>query len=110
MGEFADINQRLKWEIQKNQKRSISHQDTLGKLKELRLLDLSFNQLTSLPEEIGQLSNLWALYLLDNQLSSLPRSIEQLESLKSLNLDGNQLSAQEAARIKNAFPDIAIIL
>lgn len=56
-------------------------------------LDLSFNQLSSLPPEIGLLSNLTTLYLGDNQLSSLPPEIGQLSNLTMLDLGGNQLSS-----------------
>ena len=56
-------------------------------------LDLSHNELTSLPEWIHQLSNLERLHLNHNQLTSLPRSIGQLSKLKKLNLDHNQLTS-----------------
>ncbi|WP_251958782.1 leucine-rich repeat domain-containing protein [Nostoc commune] len=56
-------------------------------------LDLSNNQLSSLPPEISQLSSLTELYLNDNQLSSLPPEISQLFSLTTLYLHNNQLSS-----------------
>lgn len=65
--------------------------EELGKLKNLQTLDLVANQLTSLPESMGQLSNLQILYLYHNQLTSLPESIGQLSNLKDLDLKGNQL-------------------
>ena len=42
----------------------------------LNYLDLSDNQLTSLPTEIGKLANLTNLYLYINQLTSLPISLK----------------------------------
>nr|WP_230968240.1 COR domain-containing protein [Nostoc sp. WHI] len=56
-------------------------------------LDLSNNQLSSLPPEFSQLSNLTTLYLDNNQLSSLPPEISQLSNLTELYLDNNQLSS-----------------
>ena len=47
------------------------------------MLDLSGNQLTSVPAEIGQLTSLRELYLSGNQLTSLPAEIGQLTSLRS---------------------------
>ena len=44
-------------------------------------LDLSNNQLTTLPEAIAQLSNLNVLYLGNNQLTRLPEAIAQLSHL-----------------------------
>ncbi|MEH2290733.1 MAG: leucine-rich repeat domain-containing protein, partial [Nostoc sp.] len=44
-------------------------------------LNLSNNQLSSLPPEISQLSNLTWLSLNNNQLSSLPPEISQLSNL-----------------------------
>ncbi|RUS99080.1 leucine-rich repeat domain-containing protein [Trichormus variabilis] len=65
----------------------------IGQLSNLQSLYLSGNQLSSLPPEIGQLSNLQSLYLSGNQLSSLPREIGQLSNLQFLNLSDNQLSS-----------------
>ncbi|MEH2149406.1 leucine-rich repeat domain-containing protein [Nostoc sp.] len=56
-------------------------------------LDLSDNQLSSLPPEICQLSNLTTLSLFNNQLSSLPLEICQLSNLTELDLSDNQLSS-----------------
>ncbi|MEH1856413.1 MAG: COR domain-containing protein [Nostoc sp.] len=56
-------------------------------------LDLSDNQLSSLPPEICHLSNLTTLSLFNNQLSSLPPEIYQLSNLTELDLSDNQLSS-----------------
>ena len=54
-------------------------------------LDLSWNQLTSLPESITKLSNLTQLDLRENKLTSLPESITKLSNLTQLDLRENPL-------------------
>ena len=63
----------------------------IGNLTNLRLLALSFNDLTVLPAEIGNLTNLVNLYLNHNQLWVLPPQIGKLSSLQYLNLRDNRL-------------------
>ncbi len=72
----------------------LSSQDWLPWLKTLDKLelDLSDNQLSTLPESITNLSNLTGLDLSDNQLSTLPESITNFSNLTELNLRYNQLS------------------
>ena len=65
-------------------------------MTQLTKLDLSDNQLTSLPAEIGKLTQLTKLYLSDNQLTSLPAEIGQLTQLTELNLSNNQLTSLPA--------------
>ena len=55
-------------------------------------LNLSNNQLTTLPEAIAQLSNLSLLDLSNNQLTRLPEAIAQLSNLRLLDLRNNQLT------------------
>ena len=55
-------------------------------------LDLSSQELHSLPPEIGQLTNLKKLCLHNNRLTSLPSEISQLTNLTTLNLFSNKLS------------------
>ncbi|GBE92899.1 COR domain-containing protein [Nostoc cycadae] len=66
-------------------------------------LDLSNNQLSSLPPEICQLSNLSWLLIHNNQLSNLPLEICELAGLTLLGLDNNQLSSlpPEIGQISN---------
>jgi internalin A len=64
----------------------------ISQLTNLRWLDISSNQLTILPAEIGQLSNLNWLDISGNQLKSLPTEIGQLINLSSLSLNSNQLT------------------
>jgi hypothetical protein len=55
-------------------------------------LDLSYNQLTRLPEGLGPLPLLTVLNLRGNQLTHLPDSFAYLAALTVLNLRGNQLT------------------
>jgi len=66
-------------------------------------LDLSRNQLTSLPPEITKLTSLTSLDLSSNQLTSLPLEITKLTSLTSLDLSSNQLTSlpPEITRLTN---------
>ena len=66
--------------------------EAIAQLSNLRELDLSDNQLTTLPEAIAQLSNLRELDLSDNQLTTLPEAIAQLSNLRELDLSDNQLT------------------
>ena len=56
-------------------------------------LNISYNQLTTLPPEITELTNLTELYLSGNQLTSLPLEITKLTKLTRLDLYGNQLTS-----------------
>ncbi|EMY14603.1 leucine rich repeat protein, partial [Leptospira weilii str. Ecochallenge] len=49
--------------------------------KDVRVLNLSGDRLTTLPKEIGKLRNLQILYLSGNQFKALPKEIGQLQNL-----------------------------
>jgi internalin A len=59
----------------------------------LRLLNISYVKLSTLPAEITKLTNLTSLNLAGNQFSNLPIEIENLINLTSLNLSENMLTA-----------------
>lgn len=65
-------------------------------LTELKILNLSFNDLDEIPT--GGLVNpyLTELYLSGNQLSSLPDDIEKLSNLRILHVNGNKLQTLPA--------------
>ena len=75
----------------------------IGLLTNLTSLDLGINQLTALPPEIWQLTNLTTLDLFGNQLTALPPEIGRLTNLTTLNLAAIQLSAlpPEIGRLTN---------
>ena len=57
------------------------------------ILDLSFANLSSLPESIDNLTQLRHLNVSNNQLTSLPESISNLTQLQVLSVSNNQLSS-----------------
>ncbi|XP_075889692.1 leucine-rich repeat-containing protein 59 [Nelusetta ayraudi] len=65
-------------------------------LTHLVKVDLSKNQLTCLPDDLGNLSSLQHLDLYNNKLSVLPTSFSQLRSLKWLDLKDNPLEVDLA--------------
>lgn len=73
-----------------NQKEVLKKIDEAAKAGKTEL-DLSHNNLRSLPAEIGQLKNLTKLWLHDNNLTSLPAEIGQLKNLTELRLRYNPL-------------------
>jgi internalin A len=66
--------------------------EAIGRLSQLKGLNLSNNQLSTLPEAIGRLSQLKGLNLSNNQLSTLPEAIGRLSQLQKLGFSNNQLS------------------
>jgi Leucine rich repeat len=63
----------------------------IGRLTELKGLDLDYNRLKTLPSEIGGLTSLAHLELKGNLLQRLPHEIEQLTELTYLGLAENQI-------------------
>ncbi|KAH7287796.1 hypothetical protein KP509_32G075000 [Ceratopteris richardii] len=76
----------------------------LGKLSELRVLNLSFCNMTgSIPKELGSLAILETLDLSSNQLSgSIPRELGSLSRLRSLILHANRLGGSIPLELCNA--------
>jgi leucine-rich repeat protein SHOC2 len=87
-GKLADLQ---KLDLSGNELTSLP--ESLGQLINLQGLALDYNKLTSLPEWLGQLTNLQWLYLSDNELTSLPESVGQLTNLQELNLWFNKLTS-----------------
>jgi small GTP-binding protein len=77
--------------------------DKITRLKNLKILDLSYNKLKVLPEEIAQLKNLRVLDLSYNELTEVPPVIAQLKSLTQLSLSYNNIEElpQEIFQLKN---------
>jgi hypothetical protein len=66
--------------------------ESIASLTELRLLNLFNNQLTKLPETIAFLTQLRLLNLHNNQLRELPEALASLTQLRVLYLHNNQLT------------------
>jgi Leucine-rich repeat (LRR) protein len=66
--------------------------ESIVRLVNLRVLELSNNKITLLPESIAELVNLETLFLNSNLLSILPESIGKLINLKGLFLNNNLLT------------------
>lgn len=62
-------------------------------LLHLRLLDLSHNKLRVLPQPLTRLQQLHTLNVANNGLSELPATISKLQSLEKLNVSNNRLRA-----------------
>jgi len=65
----------------------------LWRLTALHWLVLSDNHLASVPKDIGGLTALGGLNLNNNKLTSVPKELGNVKSLTSLYLDGNQLTS-----------------
>ncbi|MDJ0800382.1 MAG: COR domain-containing protein [Calothrix sp. MO_167.B12] len=72
-------------------------------LKWLKVLDLSDNELTSIPKDITRLQNLTTLNLTNNRLTSIPKAITRLQNLTTLDLRNNQLTSvpEAISRLQN---------
>jgi Leucine-rich repeat (LRR) protein len=98
-------------DLSNNQIRTIpSEIGELTKLEELYFQD-NINNITGLPAEVGQLSNLEVLDLSNNGFTGLPYELGNLKSLKVLDLSGNNYSEQDLEVIKKGLPSgVKIIL
>jgi len=61
--------------------------------KQLKKLNLAYNQISTIPNSIANLTELEHLMLSGNQISSLPESFCSLQKLKWVWLDQNRLSS-----------------
>jgi Leucine-rich repeat (LRR) protein len=65
--------------------------------------------MTGVPAEIGQLFELRILDLSDNELTGLPYELGNLQKLETLDVSGNAYSAMDLDRIINALPTTTTI-
>jgi len=67
--------------------------ENIGNLKNLEILDLSYNSIDSLPKAIGGLEKLRELNLHSNDLISIPEEIGNLKNLKDFRITFNELTS-----------------
>jgi len=103
MCELEGITQLL---IMNNEVETIS--PAIGKLTELKKLDLTGNNIKTLPPEIGQLANLETLRLGKNPIESFPEEIGNCTKLKTLVLKGSVISADVKDQLARLLPDCKI--
>jgi len=75
----------------------------------LKVLDLSENELEKLPFALGDLSALEYLSLGKNPLKTLPESISNLKKLKYLDLSNTHLSKDEIEKLREELPSVKIV-
>jgi len=92
--ELAQVTRGTKLDLSRNQ--LVTLPDSFCTLKHLVELDLSNNHLVELPEGFGQLSHLQRLDLLGNKLTMLPLGFWQLKKLRWLDLKSNNLEPELA--------------
>jgi Leucine-rich repeat (LRR) protein len=85
-------------------------QGEIRHLSDLRVLNLSDNEMTGVPAEIGQLSKLESLDLSNNQLTGLPNELGSLQNLQSLNISGNDYSERDLNVILEKLPQVVQIV
>src|SRR3989304_6089190 len=85
------IKRLTKLDISRNQLTSLPAE--IGGLQALQRLNVYNNRLTSLPEEIGRLQALQRLNVYNNRLTSLPGEIGRLQALQELNVASNWLTS-----------------
>ncbi|OCT56542.1 PH domain leucine-rich repeat-containing protein phosphatase 2 [Xenopus laevis] len=66
---------------------------TLCRFSQLKVLNLSHNNLREFPLQICDITNLTELNMSCNRLTQLPAELSHLQSLQTLNLDGNLLTS-----------------
>ncbi len=86
-----DLSKLQSLNLSNNQLTSVPKE--LGNLSKLKTLILSVNNLPSIPKELGNLSKLTHLELHHNRLTSIPKELGNLSKLTYLNLGGNYLTS-----------------
>jgi Leucine-rich repeat (LRR) protein len=81
----------------------------LGRLRRLKILRISDNQISVIPDKFTGMRSLEELDASNNKLTALPLAIGKLRKLKVLNLSGNNFPEEEKERIRKALPGVKII-
>ncbi|XP_060071493.1 leucine-rich repeat-containing protein 20-like [Ylistrum balloti] len=77
--------------------------EEMSELIDLKTMDISRNQFTSLPDFVYQYSNLLQLKLHSNQISDIDtEKLVQMSSLQEVDFRGNPLSAEVVCRLQES--------
>lgn len=74
-----------------NRLNSLSGGGNLNDLCFLKILDISYNEFSVIPDEINLLTSLTEFYIHNNRLKKLPENICKLEKLEILDVSNNNL-------------------
>lgn len=81
----------------------------IGKMQNMKILNVSGNKMTNLPAEIGQLKQLEVLDVSRNYLTGLPMEIGDLPNLKKFSVQGNAYSVIDMTAImKKLSPNVSV--
>lgn len=76
------------------------HDDTFGRLTQLRELNIGRNQLRALPPSLAQCARLETLYAYENDLEGVPRALAALPALHEVMFRGNARLARVSPAIE----------
>ncbi len=80
----------------------------MDRWKNLEVLILENNPITSIPSEIYMAKKLRLISLRNNKLTTIPETIKELKELALLDLRGNPISQEEIEKLKALMPDCQI--
>lgn len=87
---YCKLLQKTTLILSNNYISSLDEGGNISDLKSLKVLAVSSNRLSSIPNDIGYLTSLVNLDLSKNAIKSLPNSFEKLTNLQDLNLSFNE--------------------
>lgn len=90
---IAQLSSKYLSQLKYNNSKLNEIPDWIGKLEGLRVLDLSCNNLTSIPDDIVCLKLLRAVSFFDNQIKEIPKTINRFEILEIFNISKNDLQS-----------------